>query len=81
MAKHRYGFDEAKIARFHKEKRGQGHGGEYHPWLTIHDVPSSGRRARVHWPTTGREHHLLSDIETSVFFLLNRPGNPGGSLV
>ena len=35
MAKRRYGFDEAKIARFHKEGRGEGHGQDYLPWLTI----------------------------------------------
>lgn len=71
MAKRRYSFDENKIARFHKQKRGQGQGADYHPWLTIHDVPSSGRRSRPHCPKTGREHHLLSDLETAVFFLMN----------
>jgi hypothetical protein len=71
MAKRRYAIDEAKIARFEKEGRGRGSGADYLPWLTIQDVPSSGRRSRVFTPLTGREHHLLSDIETSVFFVLH----------
>lgn len=71
MAKRRYAMDEAKIARFEKEGRGCGSGADYMPWLTIQDVPSSGRRSRVFTPLTGREHHLLSDIETSVFFVLH----------
>jgi hypothetical protein len=69
MAKHRYGFDEQKIERFIKEGRGQGQGAEYLPWLTIHDVPSHGRRSRPFSLKTGRVHHLMSDVETSVFLL------------
>lgn len=70
MAKRRYAMDEAKIARFEKEGRGRGSGANYLPWLMIQDVPSSGRRSRVFTSLTGREHHLLSDIETAVFFVL-----------
>jgi hypothetical protein len=70
MAKRRYGIDEDKIARFVKEGRGQGHGAEYRPWLTIHDVSSLGRSSRIHSRKIGREHHLLSDLETSMFLLL-----------
>ena len=40
MAKRRYGFDEEKITRFLKEGRGEGHGKDYQPWLTIQDVSS-----------------------------------------
>lgn len=71
MAKRRYGFDDAKLARFLKEERGQGHGKDYRPWLTIQDVSSSGRSCRIHSRKTGREHHLLSDIETALFLLLD----------
>lgn len=71
MAKRRYGIDEDKIARFVKEGRGQGSGAEYRPWLTVHDVSSLGRSARIHSAKTGREHHLLSDMETAVFLLLD----------
>lgn len=71
MAKHRYGFDEAKIARFYKEGRGDGHGKDYQPWLTIQDVPSLGRVTRVHSFKTDRAHHCLSDLETGLFHLLD----------
>lgn len=71
MAKRRYGFDEDKIARFLKEGRGQGNGAGYRPWLTVQDVSSLGRSSRIHSRKTGREHHLLSDIETALFLLLD----------
>lgn len=70
MAKRRYSVDEDKIARFLKEGRGQGHGADYHAWLSVQDVSSWGRTARIHSAKTGREHHLLSDIETAIFLLL-----------
>jgi hypothetical protein len=71
VAKRRYGFDDEKLARFLKEGRGQGHGKNYRPWLTIQDVSSLGRSSRIHSRKTGREHHLLSDIETALFLLLD----------
>jgi hypothetical protein len=71
MAKRRYGIDEDKISRFVKEGRGQGHGAEYRPWLTVQDVSSRGRSTRIHGCKTGREHHLLSDMETATFLLLD----------
>lgn len=71
MAKRRYGIDEDKISRFIKEGRGQGSGAGYQPWLTVQDVSSSGRSSRIYSRKTGREHHLLSDMETAVFLLLD----------
>lgn len=71
VAKRRYGFDEDKLARFLKEGRGQGHGTEYRPWLTVQDVSSLGRSSRIHSRKTGREHHLLSDMETALFLLFD----------
>lgn len=71
MAKRRYGFDEDKLARFLKEGRGQGQGQDYRPWLTVQDVSSLGRSSRIHSRKTDREHHLLSDIETALFLLLD----------
>ena len=71
MAGQRYGFDEQKIERFHKEGRGKGRGAEYKPWLTIHDVPSRGRSHRLQGIKTGRVHHLLSDLECNFFYLLD----------
>ena len=63
MAKRKYEIDEAKIERFRKEGRGIGHGKDYKPWLTIHDVPSLGRVSRIFCFKTDREHHFLSDLE------------------
>lgn len=71
MAKRRYSFDEEKISRFLKEGRGQGSGAEYSPWLTVQDVSSTGRATRIHGRKTGREHHLLSDIETAAFLMFD----------
>lgn len=71
MAKRKYEIDEKKIDRFSKEGRGTGHGGEYKPWLTIHDVPSLGRVSRIHSFKTGREHHCLSDLEAGLFRILD----------
>ncbi|WP_339437528.1 TnsA endonuclease N-terminal domain-containing protein [Pseudomonas sp. EL_65y_Pfl1_R32] len=72
MSRRRYEIDESKIERFLKEGRGQGEGVDYSPWLTIQDVPSSGRSTRALGSTTGRIHHLLSDIETRLFLILDR---------
>jgi len=71
MAKRRYEFDEAKLARFLKEGRGQGTGIDYLPWLTIYDVPSQGRVARIPGIKSGRLHHTLSDIESGLIRLLD----------
>lgn len=71
MAKRRYEFDESKYARFLKEGRGQGVGAEYLPWLTIYDVPSKGRVARIPGIKSGRLHHTFSDIESNLLKLLD----------
>jgi len=65
----RYGFDKKKIARFHKEGRGTGHGDEYLPWLKVSDVASRGRSHRLLGATTGRVHHLLSDLERNALLI------------
>ena len=71
MAKRKYEIDEKRIERFSKEGRGAGHGSEYKPWLTIHDVPSEGRVSRIHSFKTGRAHHCLSDLEAGLFRILD----------
>ncbi|PZQ31285.1 MAG: heteromeric transposase endonuclease subunit TnsA [Stenotrophomonas acidaminiphila] len=71
MAKRKYNFDEAKIARYQKEGRGTGHGKEYKPWLTIHDVPSLGLASRIFSFKTGRAHHCLSTLESGFFRILD----------
>lgn len=70
MGKFRYSWDEAKIKRYIKEGRGKGRGKDYNPWLTIQDVPSRGRVTRAPGWKTKRIHHLFSDHETRLFFLL-----------
>lgn len=70
MAKRRYAFDEAKIARYAKEGRGTGRGSAYRPWLTVQDVPSLGLCSRIHGFKSGREHHLLSNLESALFQIL-----------
>lgn len=63
MSKRQIGWTEAKISKYITEGRGQGELGLYLPWLKIQDVPSYGRVHRFIGWKTGREHHLLSDLE------------------
>lgn len=67
MAKRKYQMTEERITKWSAEGRGSGVGAQYSPWLTIHDVSSTGRSHRVRGATAGRMHHLLSDIEEAVF--------------
>lgn len=53
-----------------RQGRGQGHGKEYKPWLTVRDVPSRGLSTRIRGWKTGRVHHLLSGLELSYFYIL-----------
>lgn len=68
-ARSRYGFDETRVARFLKEGRGSGTGGDYKPWFTVRDVRSRGRSHRILGRVTGRVHHLLSDLERGAFLI------------
>lgn len=61
MAKRRQHTTAASIARRIKEGRGKGHFAEYKPWLTIHDVPSTGVVIRVRGWKSGRLHHYFSE--------------------
>lgn len=70
MAKRRSVLNEEKIAAWIKEGRGSGEGKNYYPWVTIHDIPSRGRSSRINGWKSGRNHHLLSDGETRIFYLL-----------
>ncbi|KZK96821.1 Transposon Tn7 transposition protein TnsA [Pseudovibrio sp. Ad5] len=63
-------FSDAKFAKMIKERRGSGKYSEYKPWLTVRDLPSLGRVHRVFGHKSKRTHHLLSDLELSVFLLL-----------
>ncbi len=53
-----------------KEGRGIGQHSDYKPWLTVRDLPSLGRVHRVFGHKSKRTHHLLSDLELSVFLML-----------
>ncbi len=53
-----------------KDGRGQGRGVNYKPWLRIQDVPSRGLASRVRCWKTDREHHLMSNLETGYFYIL-----------
>lgn len=44
---------------------------EYQTGIKIQDFPSKGRVSRIKGRTTGRLHHLLSDLETNIFYLLD----------
>ncbi|SMC18167.1 TnsA endonuclease C terminal [Andreprevotia lacus DSM 23236] len=71
MARRRYSFDEKKIARFEKEGRGQGVGDDYHPWLTVQDVPSDGLATRVNGYKIRRQRHALSQLEAQLIRILD----------
>lgn len=71
MARRRYTIDETRLALFEQEGRGKGVRADYKPWLTVQDVPSAGRCTRLQGIHTGRIHHLLSDIERSLFYWLD----------
>ncbi|SDI39089.1 hypothetical protein SAMN04487926_11639 [Paraburkholderia steynii] len=68
MARFRYAMTLAKLRRFIRERRGQGEGANYRPWLMVSDVPSRGRSWRVACDKTGRRTmHFLSDHEYVAF--------------
>ncbi|WP_160394748.1 TnsA endonuclease N-terminal domain-containing protein [Paenibacillus sp. MMS18-CY102] len=62
---------EATMAQLVKEGRGQGRGQDYKPWLTVRDVPSRGLSTRDKGWTTGRVHHVLSNLELEYLYTLD----------
>lgn len=70
MAKRKYEWDAKKIERYIKQGRGQKEGKNYKPWFLAQDVPSIGRDGQREGWKTGRDHHLLSDLESNYFYLL-----------
>jgi hypothetical protein len=52
--------------------RGVGSGISYIPWLKVRDVPSRGTSSVISGIITGRSHHLLSELEATYFYLLER---------
>lgn len=63
-------WTEATVEKYLKEGRGNGEGSDYKPWLRVGELSSRGRSHRVLGLKTGREHHLFSDVERSLFLLL-----------
>ena len=72
MTRRRYVFDEAKVGRFLRQRRGEGEGPAYRPWLTVRDISSRGRSHREPGVLTQRTHHLLSDGEWKSFLMLEQ---------
>ncbi|HTL89558.1 MAG TPA: TnsA endonuclease N-terminal domain-containing protein [Leptolyngbya sp.] len=70
MAKRKRDTNAATTENRLKEGRGHGKGAHYKPWLHIQDVPSQGLSSRIKGWKTGRTHHLLSELETSFFYVL-----------
>ncbi|MBN2426718.1 MAG: heteromeric transposase endonuclease subunit TnsA [Deltaproteobacteria bacterium] len=70
MAAKKHGNLEKKNQKWIKEGRGTGRGKSYKPWLTVRDLASSGRSHRLFGHKSQRTHHLFSDLELSVFLLL-----------
>lgn len=62
-------WTQAKFERYRKEGRGEGSGKDYKPWHRVREVPSKGRSSRPPGWKTNREHQLLSDNETRLFYL------------
>lgn len=70
MAKKSPKWNERKKQEFILSGRGQGTGKDYKPWITIQDFSSQGRASRVYGWKTKRIHHLLTDLQTKYFYLL-----------
>ena len=75
MSKHRTDWNEDKYNRFIKDGKGQGIGKNYNPWICTQTFPSVGRVSRVLGWKTGRIHHLLSDLQTRYFYMLEWEDN------
>ena len=74
MAVSRY-ITASKVLKMQKQGRGQGCGASYKRWLTVRDVPSTGFSHRIKGWKTNRTHHLLSNVELSFFYMLERSPN------
>lgn len=71
MAKHRRVWNESAYRKHLRAGRGQGIGASYIPWILVQDFSSKGMAARVQGAKTGRAHHLMSNLETNFFFILD----------
>jgi hypothetical protein len=65
-----------RSAQVNIEKRlkkgfGQGRGKNYKPWVVVQSFSSLGYASRVPGWKTGREHHLMSNLERDFFLILD----------
>jgi hypothetical protein len=58
-----------------REKRGQGYGEKYKPWVLPHEVPSDGRCHKILGWKHNRVHYLLSDGELWAYLILQMQDN------
>jgi len=71
MSKPRSDWDWNTYHKWLEDGRGTGEGKDYLVWLTIHDLASRGISSRIPGRKTGRMHHLLSGLETALFYILD----------
>ena len=71
MARYRRTWNSSVFSNYLKEGRGQGIGSKYKPWICIQNFPSNGIVSRVIGAKTGRIHHLMSNLELSLFYILD----------
>ena len=71
MRKHRRVWNHSVFKKYLYEGRGQGIRADYKPWIHIQDFPSLGMVSRVFGTTTGRIHHLMSNLELCLFYLFD----------
>ena len=71
MPRNRQAWNQSIFNKYLREGRGQGTGADYSPWIRVQDFPSLGMVSRVLGTTTGRVHHLMSNHELSLFYLLD----------
>lgn len=63
-------WTEEKIRRMREEGYGKGTLDAYRPWIRAEKTNSLGRARRIWSHKTSRTHHLLSDVENSLFLAL-----------
>ena len=65
------------IERRLAERRGEGRGRDFKPWLTIHDVPSQGLAKRMKSPLNGHVYAVQasSDLKNWTCISTNSPAN------
>jgi hypothetical protein len=66
MPKRKRASDENKL----KSGRGQGHGSDYKPFLTVRDFGSIGLSIRIKDWHSERIHHFLSSLEVAYYYVL-----------